>query len=257
MLSSKIALIEICIILSGTVLVPNSLSNSIKSDFVYNQSNTGFGIFEQNLSQLQPGDIAFMHPDITPDYLPTIIDHCLLFIEYNSSTDVYVFIEASALHSQVQYRYETESSLTGLFFGPFATVKHASITQKQNAIDFAKKQLGKSFQGEWINKNFNPEDTENDSYANEWYCSELIWAAYYNCNNTFPEAEPKTGYIYGEGIDLDRNGWHKNMFNSSIVAPKEILRNRRETSVFYLEPLMLYFSDLWEKIQLLFSIHFF
>ena len=59
--------------------------------------------------------------------------------------------------------------------------------QKQNAIDFIKRQLGKRFQNNWTNKNYNPEDVENDTYANEWYCSELLWAAYYNCDNPFPE----------------------------------------------------------------------
>jgi hypothetical protein len=189
---------------------------------------------DQNLTRLQPGDIAFKHPEVFPDYFPTIIDHCLLFIEYDNSTDRYLFIEAGIPHDEVQYRYVTESELTGPFFGPFAKVKHANETQKQNAIDFAKRQIGRSFQGQWINKNYDPTDTENDSFADEWYCSELIWAAYYNCNNSFPENEPVNGYVYGEGIDLDRNGWKKNLFNYSIVAPREILRNRSEIRVFYL-----------------------
>lgn len=253
---SKIVIIEICTILV-VALVSLSFSASIECDLIYVVPyDSRISIFEQNLSQLQPGDIAFMHPDISPTFLPTIIDHCLLFIEYNSSSDMYVFIEAGAVNSQVQYRYENESSLTGLFFGPFAKVKHANTTQKQNAIDFAKRQLGKSFQGEWINKNFNPEDTDNDPYADEWYCSELIWAAYYNCNNTFPIEKPETGYIYGAGIDLDRNGWHKNVINSSIVTPKEILWNRYEISAFCLKPLDFYLLDLFDDMQSLFN-HFF
>lgn len=188
----------------------------------------------QNLTKLQPGDIAFKHPEVFPDYFPTIIDHCLLFVEYDNTTDRYVFIEAGIPHDRVQYRSVSESELTGPFFGPFARVKHANDTQKQNAIDFAKRQIGKSFQGEWINKNYNPEDTANDTFADEWYCSELVWAAYYNCNNSFPEEEPVDGYVYGEGIDLDRNGWQKNLLNYSVVAPREILRNRFEIRVFHL-----------------------
>jgi hypothetical protein len=85
-----------------------------------------------------------------------------------------------------------------------------------------------------INKNYNPEDINNDSYANEWYCSELIWAAYYNCNNSYPESEPQLGYVYGKGIDLDRNGWNNNLLNISIVFPREILLNRMVVSVFNL-----------------------
>ena len=190
----------------------------------------------QNLSMLQPGDIAFKHPDI----FPIILDHCLLYIGYNNSTGMYVFIEASAMNDQVKYRYENESTLIGPFYGPFAKVKHANNSQKQNAIDFAKKQLGKPFQGAWINKNYNPEDTINDSLADEWYCTELIWAAYYNCNNPFPEEEPEDGYVYGEGIDLDRNGWGKNLLNITTVHPLEIFFNLFEVRVYHLNNIVSY-----------------
>lgn len=195
-------------------------------------------VIEQNLSKLEPGDIAFKHPEVFPDFFPTIIDHCLLFVEFDNQTGRYVFIEAGMESDHVQYRNETESALLGPFYGPFAKVRHANEAQKQNAIDFAKRQLGKPFQGNWINKNYNPEDIQNDSLADEWYCSELIWAAYYNCNNCFPEEEPPDGYIYGNGIDLDRNGWNKNPLNYSIVAPREILRNPLEVKVYHLNTII-------------------
>jgi hypothetical protein len=204
----------------------------------------------QNLSMLQPGDIAFKHPDIFPDYFPTIIDHCLLYVGYNNSTGMYMFIEASMIDNQVQYRFENESELLGCFYGPFARVKHANDTQKQNAIDFAERQLGKQFQGEWINKNYNPEDLINDSLADKWYCSELIWAAYYNCNNPFPKEEPEDGYIYGNGIDLDRNNWNKNFLNITIVSPREILKNRPEVKVYYLDRDVSIRSTILAKIIL-------
>lgn len=211
-----------------------SFSASLKTrQGMQDQTNSSLMI-TQNLSRLQPGDIAFKHPDIFPDYFPTILDHCLLYVGYNNSTGLYMFIEASMIDIKVQYRFETEATLTGPFYGPFARVKHANESQKQNAIDFTKRQIGKPFQGEWINKNYNPEDIVNDSLADEWYCSELIWAAYYNCNNQFPEEEPENGYVYGEGIDLDRNGWNKNVFNYTIVSPRDILRNRSEVQVYYL-----------------------
>ena len=203
---------------------------------------------EQNLSKLEPGDIAFKHPEVFPDFFPTIIDHCLLFVEFDNQTGRYVFIEAGMSSDHVQYRNETESALLGPFYGPFAKVRHANETQKQNAIDFAKRQLGKPFQGNWINKNYNPEDIQNDSLADEWYCSELIWAAYYNCNNPFPEEEPPGGYIYGDGIDLDRNGWNRNPLNYSIVAPREILRNPLEVKVYHLNTIIQNREYFWQKI---------
>jgi hypothetical protein len=94
--------------------------------------------------------------------------------------------------------------------------------QIQNAIDFARRQVGKEFQIEWINKNYNPTDVKNDSLANKWYCSELIWAAYYNCYNEFPENTDEELYVYGQGIDIDFNGW-KRFLGRAVVAPREIM----------------------------------
>jgi hypothetical protein len=226
------------ILISLALISPISSSLSIKNSLELNHSPDNFPLFKQNLSNLKPGDIAFKFPDIFPKFFPKIIDHCLIFVEFDNSTGMYVFIEASVPNEIVQYVYENESSLTEFPYGPIARVKNANEKQKQNAIDFAKRQVGKSFQMIVINKNFNPEDNINDPYANEWYCSELIWAAYYNCNNSFPEPVPEHGYVYGEGIDLDRSGWNKNLFNISIVFPREILFNRNEISVFYLNSIL-------------------
>lgn len=211
------------------------ISSSLSINFFeINNKKENITCFKQTISNLKPGDIIFKFPDVFPNYFPKIIDHCLLFVEFDNSTGMYVFIEANVPNGIVQYVFENESSLKKLPYGPVARVKNANETQKQNAINFTKKQVGKSFQIIVINKNYNPEDFNNDPYADEWYCSELIWAAYYNCNNSFPELEPQQGYIYGEGIDLDRNGWNKNLINISIVFPREILFNRMEVSIFYL-----------------------
>ena len=129
--------------------------------------------------------------------------------------------------------------ITGEMWGPFARIKTANSTQKQNAINFTKRQLGKKFQGGFFgifaDKNYNPNDIDNDALANEWYCSELVWAAYYNCNNPFPEEEPEGGYTYGDGIDIDRNGWKKNILDHTAVWPNEIINNRRCVKKFYLD----------------------
>lgn len=211
-------------------LTDNLIRSTIPRDHLKNISTVSYSTVEKNISLLQLGDIAFKHPDI----LPIKLDHCLLYVGYNDSTGMYIFIEASMVHDQVRYRYENESTILGSMYGPFARVRHANDSQKQNAINFSKRQLGKPFQGQWINKNFNPEDTLNDSLADEWYCSELIWAAYYNCYNPFPKEEPENGYMYGEGIDLDINGWKKNLLNTIIVSPREISLNLFEVKIFHL-----------------------
>lgn len=224
----------VLIILTFSLLISSLLPLSTINYLAIGKNIDIFSGYEQNLSNLKPGDIAFKFPDVFPNFFPKIIDHCLLFIEFNSSSGLYVFIEANVPNKIVQYVYETESSLSEPPYGPVARVIHANDTQKINAINFARKQVGKSFQMEVINKNYNPKDINNDPYANEWYCSELMWAAYYNCNNSFSESEPREGYVYGEGIDLDRNGWNNIFLNISIVAPREILLNKKEISVFYL-----------------------
>jgi uncharacterized protein YycO len=239
-----------------TSVIPNIITNvnaksedkSLNISQCMEKQPISYSTTGQNLSMLQPGDIAFKHPDIFGDNFSIIHDHCLLYIGYNNSTGMYIFIEASPFGDQVKYRYENESTLLGSFYGPFVKVRHANTTQKQNAIDFAKRQLGKPFQGQFINKNYNPEDTINDSLANEWYCSELVWAAYYNCNNPFPEEEPENGYVYGDGIDLDRNGWKKNLLNTTIVRPSEMARNLFEVKVYHLNKNTHITDTIWEKM---------
>jgi hypothetical protein len=220
-----ISLLTIFILIFFNSTPIESFNNNILSK-TFNKNKI---LDEIRFNELKPGDIAFKHPDIFPDYFPTIIDHCLLFIEFNESTNKYIFIEAGIHNSCVQYRNETKENITDIMWGPFARVRNANLYQKNNAINFTKRQLGKKFQGEFFginaNKNFNPEDIKNDIYADEWYCSELIWAAYYNCDNPFPNEKPKNGYKYGEGIDIDRNGWKKNIFGCTVVWPKEILNN--------------------------------
>lgn len=220
-------------------IVPAVSINKIDNFNITDSTNHYTPYEEIKISELEPGDIAFKHPDIFPNRFPTIIDHCLLYVKYNEPTDRYVFIEAYIQGSSVQYRNETEENIAGEMWGPFVRVKNANSTQKQNAINFAKRQLGKKFQGEFFgisaDKNYNPNDVDNDAFANEWYCSELVWAAYYNCNNSFPEEEPKGGYTYGEGIEIDRNGWKKNILGHTMVWPREIANNIRCVKKLYLK----------------------
>lgn len=179
-------------------------------------------------SKLEPGDIVFKHPDVFKG--PRIIDHCLIYVGYNSTNGRYEFIEAH-YHYGVQLRSVTKDELLSDSWGPYCRVKTANESQKQNALSFSKRQIGSSFQGEWINKNFNPTDTKNDIHANEWYCSEIIWAAYYNCNHSFAASINDTDLIYGEGIDIDFNGWRK-LNGYIIVAPRDLLLDNDVKRVF-------------------------
>lgn len=72
-------------------------------------------------------------------------------------------------------------------------VKDATPEQKQAAVDFCISQLGKGYNL----------DLGHDTSADEkdWYCSELVWAAYYN-----------------QGIDIET----KNMISEPGITPRDI-----------------------------------
>jgi len=214
-------LFSICVISIGNASVENREEKSFQ-DYSFDSS------ILIPVHELRPGDIAFKHPEAVPG--PILIDHCVLCVGYDNETEEYEFIEAH-FHYGVQSRFEKKENLTNSDWGPYARVRSATEEQRKNAIDFARKQVGKDFQIEWINKNYNPTDIENDSLAQEWYCSELIWAAYYNCNNEFPSELDDKKCIYGDGIDIDMNGWKK-VLNMSIVAPREIMADNDVVRLF-------------------------
>ena len=72
----------------------------------------------------------------------------------------------------------------------FARVVSATPEQIQGAIDWGLKRIGDRYQLWDPQKIANP----NSRYltAQKWYCSEFVWAAFYN-----------------NGIDIDRNGWNR------------------------------------------------
>jgi len=163
--------------------------------------------------ELEPGDIMFKTV-----YTCLIYVHTLILKEYDEDLDKYLFVEASLSGVKTDY-YDLEeiSNATKYKFGRVIT---ATELQKQNAILFAESQIGKKFQWDWVGKNFNPND-ESDAYANEWYCSELIWAAYQNCDH-HPDEQ-----IFGKGINIDCNA-------GLNVKPRDI-RNDLDVRVFYLK----------------------
>lgn len=174
----------------------------------------------QEMEWLKPGDIMF-----ETVYTFLVYVHTLLFVEYNTTLQRYIFIEAP-VGSVVRYTNFTISEISNASHYKFGRVKTANEEQIENAIAFAESQLGKEFQVNFLwPKNYDPYDDE-DIHSDEWYCSELIWAAYYNCNHS-----PGEGVI-GEGIDIDFN-------HGLFVKPRDI-RLDPEVDVFYLKDLTLF-----------------
>ncbi len=101
----------------------------------------------------------------------------------------------------------------------FATVKSANESQRMAAVEWAKEQLGDdNFQTAWGDgswwANANPND-KSDPDASNFYCAELIWAAYYNTSNGEIDLDVKPGPLpppSGDGIHF-------------AVSPQEIERD--------------------------------
>ncbi len=155
---------------------------------------------------LVKGDLIFMekaHTEIIQDVDGTTSnDHVALYIGYDVVDGVSGIwcISAGLLEegSGVGYvrlgYYTDENYFDHLKIGRVMT---ANLTQRNAAIVWAKARVGSQYQS-WFGhdgliprplKCANPYDPFIPT-ANKWYCSELVWAAYYN-----------------QGIDIDNNGW--------------------------------------------------
>ncbi len=131
---------------------------------------------------LKPGDLYFCeckNKDLEPGW-----DHCGIYIGDDT------FIEAVPGEVWSVWRTNLTVIQTWAKNITYGTVKTSNESQRQNAIKFAESQLGKPYAHSkcflipWFKR---PKDPSPDAEA--WYCSELVWAAYYN-----------------QCIDIDRNG---------------------------------------------------
>jgi len=105
-----------------------------------------------------PGDILY-----DPTFLARIAGHVGIYIGHDS------VIEASkseGIHetSITSWDERDEAILLGV---------SAPYSAMRGAIDFGIAQKGKPYDENWTQKN-------SDSSSPSWYCSELVWAAYYN-----------------------------------------------------------------------------
>jgi len=81
-------------------------------------------------------------------------------------------------------------------------VSGATSTQKQNAVNFCKGELGSSYFLDFAH--------DTSSSETDWYCSELVWAAYKN-----------------QGIDIETTG----KLNEPGITPRDIARSSKVTKV--------------------------
>ncbi len=191
-MKNKIILIITLIIIS-IIMIPASSSKIIFKEYHQKSEKT---IESNNIDlNLERGDIVwrwvdadifplfqfFMHPLMVTD----IIGNEYEFIESNGAENVWVRTETDEWivnNNIFDFVYRLKDDV-------------ASYLDILSAIEFAKSQEGKKFvplfdfyTQTFHYKNANPDDP-NDPLSDDWYCTELIWAAYYN-----------------QGIDIDSNG---------------------------------------------------
>lgn len=83
-------------------------------------------------------------------------------------------------------------------------VKDASSIDKTNALSFCKEQLGKSYCLDF--------QKDTSEYEEDWYCSELVWAAYKN-----------------QDIDIETTGW----LNEPGITPRDITRSSEVENISF------------------------
>jgi hypothetical protein len=118
-------------------------------------------------------------------------EHGAIYIGLNETSGEDIFVEARGRIHTTNYSKFYKDLIKNLVF---LRVKTANDSQRQAAVDWAKRQIGLLYQVFFkLNQTFGlkiANTSLNFPCANKLYCMELLWAAYYN-----------------QGIDIDRNGW--------------------------------------------------
>lgn len=117
-------------------------------------------------------------------------EHGAIYIGVNETSGEDMFVEARGPVHNTSYTKFYNNLQRNLVF---LRVKTANDSQRQAAVDWAKRQIGLDYQVFFSNFTLGLKIANTSLHfpsADRLYCMELIWAAYYN-----------------QGIDIDRNGW--------------------------------------------------
>jgi len=135
---------------------------------------------------IRAGDIVFFELGNNYSYMCPGWDHCGIYVGNNEFIHASPYLDCIVKQDLSLFEpFDME-----IFYGK---VISSNETQRINAINFTEIQIGKHYEG--------PELKDPSFDSKDWYCSELVWAAYYN-----------------QGIDLDMNGWNFPYY----VTPLEI-----------------------------------
>ena len=155
-------------------------------------------------------------------FIPAIFSgHCAIYIgpRYNETTGNYLGNCVEAVPRGVGYNNINSSNYIGEHFFAVGRVKNATESQKHAAVNWTLGRVNRSYQRFWlpwigpikssIPEGFIPPGDLNKRVDDNWYCSELVWAAYYNTSSGT--------------IDIDEDGWGNTFpFLIPSVSPLEI-----------------------------------
>lgn len=221
MIEKILSILLIGILLSGAFpAISTGGTNVIKS---YNDTKT---------INLKKGDIVFRHVDKETYPLFKYFMHCLIFTgniyPRSSSGKEYEFIEARGSKNieelTVKYIRYSEYHIIDLntFYETIFRPK-ANETWINNALSFAIWRIGDPLEPIYSRpvKHCDPNKENTKGKNVTWYCTEIIWAAYMNCNTDFSLRGLPEDYKgqYGGGIDIDANG-------GPVVLPNDILDSK-------------------------------
>ena len=193
-----IGIISIFLLTSLTTLSVAEIKTSNEKKLLINEDY--FDLDSLNIGDLLFCDInievlTYMH-EVNSGYSN---DHCAMYIGDDRFIHAVPFMPFVPLSSGVCIWAfsDIEKYFTNIVF---AHVTNATESDKLAAVEWAKERLGRRYQYSWWGPtaNYNPYDPD-DSYSNRWYCSELIWAAYYNISNQRIDL-CKDKWVYGRHV---------------------------------------------------------
>jgi hypothetical protein len=201
------------IFLAGFKPISAQNTQEILNDIYHHMSTSGIPP-EHNINKtshypadFQIDDLVFFDTTLPPGrWNVRGLDHCAIYL--GNDTFVCTMTNKTTGILEINIATYADLYLSGILKNPvYARVINATVEQRHNASKWALSRIGDLYQLWDPRKEADP--NASMVTAKRWYCSEIIWAAYYH-----------------QGIDIDKNGWDRDfpwffpIFSS--VSPQDI-----------------------------------
>ena len=206
-----------------------------------------YGLYD--FSNIHVGDIIYESETIIGE-----IGHCAIVSDVShyycdNNNNVKTYIQTiEAVLGGVQYGFLDDRRI--LEYGTYVCNYYvANSTQKQGAVNFCASQLGKGY---WVDTDSTPIDLDGNQL--NWYCSELVFAAYYNATNSLMQVGVSDSghvfpsHIYNTWQTVTRISYDSIFLKISIASTNprwtiHVLNNTGDDKVAEYNTKMCYFND--------------